>query len=63
LKNILKFSFIRMCILFLNIFIFTVLSNITLAEENIKINQVFKSLKDKNKSDNANIRIGPGERI
>jgi len=63
LKNILKFSFIRIHIIFLNIFLFTVLSNITLAEDNIKINQVFKSLKDKNKSDNANMRIGPGERF
>ena len=59
MKNILKFSFIRMCIIFLNIFIFTFLSNITLAEENININQEFKSIKDK--SDSANIRVGPGK--
>ena len=59
MKNILKFSFIRMCIIFLKIFIFTFLSNITLAEENININQEFKSIKDK--SDSANIRVGPGK--
>ena len=47
--------------IFFNIFIFTFLSHITLAEENIKINQVFKSIKDK--SDSANIRVGPGERF
>ena len=38
---------------------FTFLSNITLAEENININQEFKSIKDK--SDSANIRVGPGK--
>ena len=55
MKKILKFSFIRIYIIFLNIFIFTFLSNISLAEENIKINQEFKSIK----SDNANMRVGP----
>ena len=55
MKKILKFSFIRIYIIFLNIFIFTYLSNISLAEENIKINQEFKSLK----SDDANMRVGP----
>ena len=55
MKKILKFSFIKIYIIFLNIFIFTFLSNISLAEENIKINQEFKSLK----SDDANMRVGP----
>ena len=57
MRKILKYSFIRVYVIFLNIFIFTFLSNIILAEDNITIKQEFKSIK----SDDANRRVGPAD--
>ena len=46
-------------IILLNIFVFTFSTNIALTEENIKAPQKFKSIK----SNNANMRVGPGDRF
>ncbi len=46
-------------IIFLYICIFVFLSNVALTEENIKNTQEFKAIK----SDNANMRVGPGKRF
>ena len=53
MKKLLKFSFRKIIIIIFSIFIF----NIALAEENIKINKEFKSIK----SNNANMRVGPAK--
>ena len=59
MKSLSKISFIRMCILFFSIFIFTFLSDFVFAEDNNKVNQAFKSIKGK--SNDANMRVGPGK--
>ena len=46
-------------IILLNIFVFIFSTNIALTEENIKASQQFKSIK----SNNANMRVGPGDRF
>ena len=49
----------KIYLVILNIFIFTILSNIALSAENIGASQEFKSIK----SNNANMRVGPGDRF
>jgi len=57
-KLINSFVLIRY-IIFLCICIFVFISNVALTEENIKNTQEFKAIK----SDNANMRVGPGKRF
>jgi len=59
LKKILETSVLKIYEVFLYIFIFTFLSNIALTAENVEVSQEFKSIK----SNNANMRVGPGERF
>ena len=59
MRKLINSFVLKRYIIFLYICIFVFLSNIALAEENIKNTQEFKTIK----SDNANMRVGPGKRF
>ena len=59
MNELLNMFFKTTHIILLNIFVFIFSSNIALTEENIKASQQFKSIK----SNNANMRVGPGDRF
>ena len=59
MRKLINSFVLKRYIIFLYICIFVFLSNIALTEENIKNTQEFKTIK----SDNANMRVGPGKRF
>ena len=59
MRKLINSFVLKRYIIFLYICIFVFLSNIALTEENIKNTQEFKAIK----SDNANMRVGPGKRF
>ena len=59
MRKLINSFVLKRYIIFLYICIFVFLSNIALSEENIKNTQEFKTIK----SDNANMRVGPGKRF
>ncbi len=59
MRKLINSFVLKRYIIFLCICIFVFLSNIALTEENIKNTQEFKAIK----SDNANMRVGPGKRF
>ena len=59
MRKLINSFVLKRYIIFLYICIFVFISNVALTEENIKNTQEFKAIK----SDNANMRVGPGKRF
>ena len=59
MRKLINSFVLKRYIIFLCICIFVFISNVALTEENIKNTQEFKAIK----SDNANMRVGPGKRF
>ena len=61
MNKLIKSTILKKYLIFLNIFIFIFISNVAFTEENTQNTLEFKSIK--RKSDNANMRVGPGKRF
>ena len=59
MRKLINSLVLKRYIIFLYICIFTFISNVAQTEENLKNTQEFKSIK----SNNANMRVGPGDRF